>query len=107
MHKIGEWYGNDVGCFEVMRVGGEGIAPVPVFTVHRVSREIAMLLTRKLSDMVSPGQTYLMRAHESACQCQGHMQLEDSLLFPIRSTAYYEQLVLESKQAGPAAPSSN
>lgn len=76
MHVHGTHHGEDVGCFFLLRppVAIEA-GPIPVFTIHRVTRRQAHGVAYALECLSSA--RYQVVALSSECDCMGRAVLED------------------------------
>lgn len=74
MHVIGEWKGQAVGCFFVLRTDID--PPVPVYTIHRVTDQIAQATAKILAKKFAVRPGYAVKALVSVCDCQGAAVIE-------------------------------
>ena len=76
MKVIGEYKGEPVGCWCVLRSNDRpSHPPVPVYTIHRVTRVIALGVARSIHKASSPPCDYYVAPLETECDCHGRMDL--------------------------------
>jgi hypothetical protein len=73
VRRIGDWHGQPVGCFLVLR--NDALPPIPVMTLHRVTREMAIGMVRSIMHAAVVN-GYLLAGLNSECDCQGKAELE-------------------------------
>jgi hypothetical protein len=77
MRRIGDWHGQPVGCFLVMRSDTD--PPTPVLTLHRVTREMAIGQVRSIMHAAVVN-GYHLAGINSECDCQGKAEIEKPFL---------------------------
>jgi len=80
MFKVGEYNGQPVGCFALLRVPDTGAVEdakaVPYMTLHRLTIPLAVQSARALVlSGVVRGHDFRLAALESECDCQGRMEI--------------------------------
>lgn len=77
MKRIGDWHGQPVGCFMVLR--NDVDPPMPVLTIHRVTREMAIGMVRSIMNAAVVN-GYKVAGINSECDCQGRAEIETPFL---------------------------
>lgn len=77
MLSHGEWEGDHVGCFFLLRRDSD--PPTPVMTIHRVTRTLARQVARKVAKAGGVRLGYDVVGIDSLCDCRGAAVLESGV----------------------------